>query len=51
MQKPNLEAEAYNNKKKCDRGEKSLKSLIRFHSANKLDNYNVVGRRGKREKE
>jgi len=30
---------------------KSLKSLIRFHSANKLDNYNVVGRRGKKEKE
>ena len=29
---------------------KSLKSLIRFHSANKIDNYNRVGERGKERK-
>ena len=30
---------------------KKLKSLIRFHSANKIDNYNIEGRkRGKKEK-
>ena len=37
IQKPNVGAEFYNNKK-CDL--KKLKSLIRFHSANKIDNYN-----------
>ena len=46
LQKPNVEAEIYNNNKKCDWGKK-LKSLIRFHSAKKIDNYNVGGR-GKR---
>ena len=45
MQKPNVEAEVYNNNKKCD-WEKKLKSLIRFHSANKVDNYN--GARGRK---
>ena len=29
---------------------KTLKSLIRFHSANKIDNYNRVGERGKERK-
>ena len=29
---------------------KKLKSLIRFHSANKIDNYNRVGERGKERK-
>ena len=46
MQRPNVEAEVYTNNKKCDCGEKkNLKSLIRFHSANKIDN-----REKKREK-
>ena len=38
MQKPNVQAEVYNNNKKCDWEKKKqtkLKSLIRFHSANK----------------
>ena len=43
MQKPNVEAEVYNNNKKCDRKKKKLKSLIRFRSANKNDNYNRDG--------
>ena len=43
--KPNIEAEVYNNKK-CDwEREKKLKSLIRFHSANKIGNYNRGGKR------
>ena len=29
---------------------KKLKSLIRFHSANKIDNYNRGGRKGKKKK-
>ena len=40
LQKPIVEAEVYDNNKKCD--EKN-KSLIRFHSANKIDNYNRSG--------
>ena len=40
LQKPNVEAEVYNNNKKCDWEKKMLKSLIGFHSANKIDNYN-----------
>ena len=41
LQKPNVEAEFCNNNKKCDWGKKKkLKSLIGFHSANKIDNYN-----------
>ena len=48
MQKPSVEAEVYDNKK-CDWGKrKKFKNLIRFHSANKIDNYN---RRGKKRKE
>ena len=38
LQKPNIEAGVYNNNEKCDW--KKNKSLIRFHSANKIDNYN-----------
>ena len=49
-QKPNIEAEVYNNNKKCDWGKRKLKSLIRFHSANKIDNYNREGKKGKRKK-
>ena len=41
LQKPNVEAEVYNNNKNVR--EKKLKSLIRFHSANKIDNYNRGG--------
>ena len=39
LQKPNVGAEVHNNNKKCDWGEKKLKSLIGFHSANKIKNY------------
>ena len=51
LQKPSVEAEVYSNNKKCDWGKKEkLKSLIEFHSANKIDNYNGDGRGGKKEK-
>ena len=43
LQKPNIEAEVYSNNKKMrlrKKIKKKLKSLIRFHSANKIDNYN-----------
>ena len=50
LQKPNVEAEVYNNNKKFDREKKNLKSLIRFHSANKINNYNREGKiKGKKE--
>ena len=50
-----MEAEVYNNnnKKKCDwekKEEKKLKSVVRFHSANKIDNYNRGGEIGKKKK-
>ena len=49
MQKPNVEAEVYNNNKNLiEKKKEKLKSLIRFHSANKINNYNT---RWKREKE
>ena len=46
LQKPNVEAEVYNNNKnkKYDREENKIKSLIKLHSANKINNCN--GRRG-----
>ena len=44
LQKPNIEAEVYDNKK-CDWEKKKLKSLIGFLSAKKIDNYNR-GRNG-----
>ena len=50
LQKPNIEAEVYNNNKKCDWGKKMLKRLIRFHSANKINNYNKVGVKGTKKK-
>ena len=38
-------------KKKCDwEKKKSSKKLIRFHSANKIDNYNGGGVKGKKKK-
>jgi len=44
LQRPKVEAEVYNSSKKYDRKKKrKLKSLIRFHSANKTDNYNRAG--------
>ena len=44
QQKANVEAELYNNKKKSDwEKKKKLKSVIRFHSASKIDNYNIWG--------
>ena len=44
LQKPNAEAEVYNDNEKCYLGKEkeNLKSLIRFHSANKI-NYNRAG--------
>ena len=43
LQNPNIEAEVYDNNKKCDwGGVGELKSLIAFHSANKINNYNRV---------
>ena len=48
LQKPNLEAEVYNNSKKCDWGEKKLKSLIGFLSAKKINNYNRGGQKGEK---
>ena len=58
LQKPNVEAEVYNNSKKCDweekkeKKKKKLKGLIRFHSANKIDSYNrPEDWRGRRKKE
>ena len=49
LQKPNIEAEIYNNKK-CDweRKEKRLKCLVRLHSANKMDSYSKGGRKEKK---
>ena len=45
LQKPNVEAEVYkNNRKMWLREKKNLKSLITFHSANKIDNYSRGGR-------
>ena len=46
LQKPNIEAEVYNSNKKCDWEQKKLKSLIRFHCANKINNYNRGGEGG-----
>ena len=47
LQKPNVEVEVYNNNKKFDWGGKNLKSLIGFHTANKINNYNTgAGGRG-----
>ena len=44
LQKPNVEAEVYkNNRKMWLREKKNLKSLITFHSANKIDNYSRGG--------
>ena len=42
LQQPSIEAEVYHNNNKCEweRKQKKLKSLIGFHSANKVDNYN-----------
>ena len=52
LQKPNVEAEVYNNTKKCDWEKKEKpKSLIRFHSANKIGNYNRGGKRKQKKKE
>ena len=50
LQKPNVEAEVYDNNKKRDWGKKrkKLKSLTGFLSANKIDNYKRGGRKGKR---
>ena len=49
MQKLNVETEVYNNNKNVTEGEKKLKSLIRFHSANKMGNYKG-GQEGKKNK-
>ena len=48
----NIEAGVYNNSKKHDweKEKKKLKSLVRFHSFNKINNYNWRGIKGKKEK-
>ena len=56
LQEPNKEAEVYNSNKKCDcekkrRKQKKFKSLIRFHSSNKITNYHRAGKKGKKERE
>ena len=43
MQKLNVETEVYSNNKNVTEGEKKLKSLIRFHSANKIGHYSRGG--------
>ena len=48
LQKLNVETEVYNNNKNVTEGGKKLKSLIIFHSANKIDNYNGGGGRKER---
>ena len=50
MQKSNVEVEVYNNNKNMigRKRKKKLKSLIGFHSANKTDNYNGGGKKGKK---
>ena len=50
MQKLNVETEVYNNNKNVTEGGKKLKSLIRFHSANKIGNYSG-GEAGRKEKQ
>ena len=50
LQKPNIEAEVYNNNKEWNGRKKKLKSLIRFHSANKINNYNRGGGRKRKRK-
>ena len=49
LQKPNVEAEVYNNNKnkKYDREENKIKSLIKLHSANKINNYKGGDVKGK----
>ena len=45
LQKPNVQAEVYNNKnvtEKKNKKKNKLKSLIRFHNANEINNYNKV---------
>ena len=50
LQKPNVEAEDYNNKKNVTEKIKKLKSLIRFQSANKIYSYNRQEKREKKRK-
>ena len=49
---PNVEAEVYKNNKSVTGKRKKLKSLIRFHSVNKINDYNRegVGEGGKKKK-
>ena len=53
-QKPDIEAEVYNNNNECDWEKeilKKLKCFIRFHSANEINNYNQGGKKRKNPKE
>ena len=48
MQKPNVEAEVFNNSENVTEGnKKKLKSLIRFNNANKINNYSEGGGGGR----
>ena len=54
LQKPNIEAEVYNNNNECDWEKeilKKLKSFIRFHSANVIDKCNRGGKNPKKSTE
>ena len=53
LQKPNAEADVYNNSKKNVRGKKKrkkLRRLIRFHSVNEINKYNKEGEVKKNQK-
>ena len=45
LQKSNIEAEVYKTIKNVTEGEKKLRSLIRFHSDSKINNYYREGRK------
>ena len=51
LPKPDIEVEAYNdNKNVTEKKRKKLKILVRFHSTNKINNYNRAGGWGTRKK-
>jgi len=51
MQKPIVEADVYDNNKKCEWGGKNkFKSLTGFLTVNKIDNYNRKGSGGAKKK-
>jgi len=51
LQKPNVEAEVYNNKKHDWEKNRKRKSSVSFHSANKINNHNRGGEKEKKKRE